>query len=158
MGTSGMFLKKTNHFNTHKTLEEIEHILKTLGFRYCVYPVSSNNKEFHLGINDPLCHSDFCMYIFDVPEYMNHPKYVKDNTFSWISPDIEVAVLIEDIFDSEESILKILHQYLNIHPDEYFYAEENWFYDKEIIDRIYESNEWYHWCYRKPEKHSRIKE
>lgn len=77
---------------------------------------------------------------------------MEDDIFSWVTPNLYAAILIEDIFDSEDSILKILHMYLKIHPDEYFYAETDWFYDKDDIDRIYKSSEWYHWCYRKPKK------
>ena len=52
--------------------------------------------------------------------------------------------------DSEYSILKILHEYFRIHPDEYFYSEEDWFYTMEDIEKIYEKDDWYHWCYKKP--------
>lgn len=75
---------------------------------------------------------------------------MEDDVFSWISPNLYVAILIEDLFDSEDSILEILHEYLQIHPDEYFYAEENWFYNKDNIEKIHESGKWFHWCYKKP--------
>lgn len=148
MGTSGMFLKKVNLFNPQNTLKEMKSIMDSLGYNYCVDPIASEPNGFHLGINDPEYNSDFCMYIFDRPK----TEYMEGDEFSWISPNLYTAILIEDLCDSEESVLKILHEYFHIHPDEYFYAEEDWFYDKETIDRIYESGEWYHWCYRKPRK------
>lgn len=142
MGTSGMFLKKANYFNSQNTLNEITSIMDSLGFNYTV---AAESNHLHIGINDPECNSDFCMYIFDQPK----PEYMEDD-FSWISPNLYVAILIEDLYDSEDSVLKILHEYLHIHPNEYFYAEDSWFYTIEDVERIYESGEWYHWCYKKP--------
>lgn len=146
MGTSGMVLKKVALFNSQNTFREITKIMDTLGFKYCFNSISSESSVFHLGVNDPKCNSNFCMYIFERPK----PKYMEDDVFSWISPNLYVAILIEDLFDSEDSILEILHEYLQIHPDEYFYTEENWFYNKDDIEKIYESGKWLHWCYKKP--------
>jgi hypothetical protein len=120
--------------------------MNLLGYNFSAGSISSNSENFVLGINDPKCNSDFCMYIFDKPK----PEYMEDDDFSWISPNLYVAILIEDLCDSEDSILKILHEYLRIHPDEYFYAEEDWFYTQKDIERIYESKDWFHWCYKKP--------
>ena len=146
MGVSGMFLKKVNRFNPRKTLDEVKVIMNLLGYNFSAGSISSNSESFVLGINDPKCNSDFCMYIFDKPK----PEYMEDDDFSWISPNLYVAILIEDLCDSEDSILKILHEYLRIHPDEYFYAEDDWFYTQKDIERIYESKDWFHWCYKKP--------
>ena len=146
MGTSGMFLRKVALFNPQNTLREITKIMDTLGFKYCVNSISSESSGFHLGVNDPKCNSNFCMYIFERPK----PKYMEDDVFSWVSPNLYVSILIEDLSDSEDSVLKILHEYLQIHPDEYFYAEENWFYNKDNIEKIHESGKWFHWCYKKP--------
>lgn len=146
MGTSGLFLKKVELFNTQNTLKEIKSILDSLGFNYSAGSISSESNGFHLGINDPACNADFCMYIFDAPK----PEYMEDDDFSWISSNLYAAILIEDLCDSEDSTLKILHEYLKIHPDEYFYAEEDWYYDKNAIDNIFESGKWHHWCYKNP--------
>ena len=142
MGCSGMILKKVDLFTPKETLSEIKKIMDSLGFNYTI---DAETGDFHIGINDPECNSDFCMFIFDKPE----PEYM-DDEFAWISPEIYAAVLIEDITDSEESILKILHKYLYIHPSEVFYAEEDWFYTKEDIDLIYEKGDRKYWCYRRP--------
>ena len=75
----------------------------------------TNEDSYNLGINDPVCKSDFCMYIFDNPK----TEYLEDDNFSWISPNLYTAILIEDISENEKSVLKILY--------EYFYSEEEWF-------------------------------
>ena len=146
MSVSGMFLKKVIFINPHKTLREIINIMDLLGFSYTIDPVTSESQGFQLGIHDPTCNSDFCMYILDKPKI----EYMADDDFSWISPNLYVSILIEDLSDNEDSVLKILHEYLQIHPDEYFYTEENWFYNKDDIEKIYESGKWLHWCYKKP--------
>ena len=146
MSVSGMILKEVTFINPQKTLREITGIMDSLGFSYTVDPITNESQGFQLGINDPICNSDFCMFIFDMPK----PEYMEDNGFSWISPNIYTAILIEDLCDSEYSILKILHEYFRIHPDEYFYYEEDWFYTMEDIEKIYEKDDWYHWCYKKP--------
>ena len=148
MSVSGMLLKKVAFINSKKTLKEITNIMDSLGFSYTVDPITSESQGFQLGVNDSKCNSDFCMYIFEKPE----PKYMDDDGFSWISPNLYVAILIEDLFDSEDSILKILHEYFQIHPDEYFYTEEDWFYNKKDIEKIYKSGKWYHWYYKNPQK------
>lgn len=146
MSVSGMILKEVNFINPQKTLREMTGIMSSLGFSYTVDPITNDSQGFQLGINDPICSSDFCMLIFDKPKI----EYMADDDFSWISPNLYVSILIEDLSDSEESVLKILHEYSRIHPDEYFYAENDWFYTMDDIKRIYESKEWYHWCYKRP--------
>lgn len=146
MSTSGMILKKVANFNPLGTLKEISYIMDSLGFNYCVDPIATDSSDFQVGINDPTCNADFCIYILDRPK----PEYMKDDDFSWISPNLYVAIQIEDLYDCEDSVLKILHKYFSLHPNEYFYAEESWYYTKENIDRIYESGDWYFWCYKNP--------
>lgn len=138
MSVSGILLKKIAFINSERTLKEITNIMDSLGFSYTVDPITSESQGFQLGVNDSKCNSDFCMYIFEKPE----PKYMDDDGFSWISPNLY----------SEDSILKILHEYFQIHPDEYFYTEEDWFYNKKDIEKIYKSGKWYHWCYKNPQK------
>ena len=135
MSTSGLLLKKATLINPKKALREITKIMSTLGFNYTVDPISSDPHGFQLGIHDPKYPSDFCMYIFDKPK----PEYMEEDSFSWISPNIYAAIMVEDLCDSEESVLKILHEYSRIHPDEFFYAENDWFYTMDDIKRIYES-------------------
>lgn len=146
MSVSGMILKEVNFIDPQKTLCEITSIMASLGFSYTVDPITNESQGFHLGISDPICTSDFCMYILDKPKI----EYMADDDFSWISSNLYVAILIEDLSDSEDSVLKILHEYFHIHPDEYFYSEEDWFYTMEDIEKIYEKDDWYHWCYKKP--------
>lgn len=146
MSTSGMILKKVALFNPQSALREISNIMDSLGFNYCVDPISDESGGFQLGINDIECNSNFCMYIFDKPK----SEYMDNDDFSWISPNLYVAILIEDLFDCEDSVLKILHKYFRLHPAEFFYAEEDWFYTKEDIESIYDSGKWNHWCYKNP--------
>ena len=89
MGTSGLFLKKVSCFNSKKTLKDVKEILNTLNFAYCIDSVSTNEDSYNLGINDPVCKSDFCMYIFDNPK----TEYLEDDNFSWISPNFVTANL-----------------------------------------------------------------
>ena len=93
MSVSGMILKEVNFINPQKTLSEITGIMASLDFSYTVDPISNESHGFQLGINDPICTSDFCMFIFDKPK----PEYMEDNVFSWISPNIYTAILIEDL-------------------------------------------------------------
>lgn len=146
MSTSGMLLKKIALFNPQVTLGEITSIMDSLGFNYSVDPITSEPNGFQLGTNDPKCNSDFCMFIFDKPK----TEYMEDDNFAWISPNLYVAILIEDLCGSEDSVLKMLHKYFHLHPSDFFYAEEDWFYTKAVVDKIYESGEWYHWCYKNP--------
>ena len=149
MGISGLFLKKVSWFNSKKTLKDVKEILNTLNFAYCIDSVSTNEDSYNLGINDPVCKSDFCMYIFDNPK----TEYLEDDNFSWISPNLYTAILIEDISENEKSVLKILYEYFKLYPNEYFYSEEEWFYDKNNIERIYFENPYdSKWCYRNPKE------
>lgn len=86
------------------------------------------------------------MYIFDKP----NSEYMVNDDFSWISPNLYVAILIEDLCDCEDSVLKILYKYFRLHPAEFFYAEEDWYYTKKEIDRIYNSDDWEDWPYKNP--------
>lgn len=77
MSVSGMFLKKVIFINPHKTLREIIDIIDLLGFSYTVDPVTSESQGVQLEIHDPICNSDFCMYILDKPKI----EYMADDDF-----------------------------------------------------------------------------
>ena len=58
-----------------------------------------------------------------------------------------------NISENEKSVLKILYEYFKLYPNEYFYSEEEWFYDKNNIERIYFENPYdSKWCYRNPKE------
>lgn len=52
--------------------------MDSLGFNYSVDPITSEPNGFQLGINDPKCNSDSCMYIFDKPK----TEYMEDDDFA----------------------------------------------------------------------------
>ena len=144
MGTSGHLLKKADRFDPRDTFNEIKDIMDQLGYTYTADPISSEPDGYHIGIHDPECGSDLCMYIFEHPK----PEYMEYDEFSWISPGLYTAVLFEDLCGSEYSIIKLVHRYLHIHTDEYFYAEGERYYTAVDTEKIYESCDRHHWCYK----------
>lgn len=140
-----MILKNADEINSKTTLKEITAIMDSLGYNYTVDSTSDINNEFHIGVTDPNC-STFCMFVFDKPS----TKDIIDDDFAWISPNHFVAVMFEDITNSEESILKICYEYFKIFPKEFFWAEESWFYTKDDIDNSFKFGDCEYWCYKKP--------
>lgn len=93
----------------------------------------------------------------DIPEAQQWLMYVYSDDdctdrFDWIAEDAKLirVMIIEDISDCERILLDFLYEYLKRNPEDYFYAEEEWYYTYEDIVRIKQREFDPAWCYKKP--------
>lgn len=140
MGISGMFLRKITNERLSLIKKEIIDILESLSYNY--YDQNENLKgENYCSISVDYNEYGFIMYLYEL-------QNSKENWhINWIDNNLTEVVIIEDIKYSE-MILEILHKYMQIHPDNIYYTEMDWYYTKEDIDKVYNSNDHIHWKYK----------
>lgn len=140
MGISGMFLRKITNERLSLIKKEIIDILESLSYNY--YDWNENLKgENYCSISVDYNECGFIMYLYEL-------QNSKENWhINWIDNNLTEVVIIEDIKYSE-MILEILHKYMQIHPDTIYYTEMDWYYTKEDIDKVYNSNDHIHWKYK----------
>lgn len=140
MGISGMFLRKITNERLSLIKKEIIDILESLSYNY--YDWNENLKgENYCSISVDYNECGFIMYLYEL-------QNSKENWhINWIDNNLTEVVIIEDIKYSE-MILEILHKYMQIHPDTIYYTEMDWYYTKEDIDKVYNSNYHIHWKYK----------
>ena len=140
MGISGMFLRKITNERLSLIKKEIIDILESLSYNY--YDWNENLKgENYCSISVDYNECGFIMYLYEL-------QNSKENWhINWIDNNLTEVVIIEDIKYSE-MILEILHKYMQIHPDTIYYTEMDWYYTKEDVDKVYNSNDHIHWKYK----------
>ena len=151
MGISGLILRKINKLNLEETKTTLTAILDRCGCRYKADLCTSNYKgcSYNYYFISAASHKpkkcSFVMYVYGegIPEY-------KKGDFEWIDNDLTAVINIEDISGCEETLIRLLYEYFKYYPDDYFYDEFEWHYNKENIDKIHNSQNYSGWCYRKP--------
>ena len=135
-----MFLRKITNERLSLIKKEIIDILESLSYNY--YDWNENLKgENYCSISVDYNECGFIMYLYEL-------QNSKENWhINWIDNNLTEVVIIEDIKYSE-MILEILHKYMQIHPDTIYYTEMDWYYTKEDIDKVYNSNDHIHWKYK----------
>lgn len=139
-----MILKKKENIGFSKLRDDMITIVKLLG--YNCYEWEGTNSISVDENPDMDSEKGFVMYVYE--EYDPLDK----GNFDWIEKDLGQVVNIESISGCEDMILRILYEYFKIYPDDYFYNEMSWYYDKNDIIKIYESSSWDDWCYVKNRK------
>ncbi len=93
----------------------------------------------------------------DIPEARQWLMYLYSDddctdSFDWIAEGEKLirVMIIEDISDCERILLDFLYEYFKRNPEDYFYAEEEWYYTHEDIVRIKQTEFDQVWCYKKP--------
>ncbi|MBQ8942030.1 MAG: hypothetical protein IJ062_09335 [Firmicutes bacterium] len=152
MGLSGLILRKYEKLEVETTKKTLLNILDLCGCKYTseFHTYSIRNRLYNyyfISVSPQIHNKNFVMYLYGdvVPEYNR-------NNFEFIESDLVKVVSIEDIYGCEEILLKILHEYFKFYPDDFFYNELEWYYDKNIISKIIASSDQKNWCYIKPYK------
>lgn len=147
MGQSGHILRENGEADLDKLLAGVKQAADAIGYPYSGeerYPSQSSGREY-MTIN--------------IWEYMdkaarNFLVYLIADTENYPYDNLEkgaVSIIIVDRFyDREDMLLKFLHAYLEIFPDDLFYAESDWYYTKADIDRIVSMPYNWSWCYMRP--------
>ena len=151
MGISGLILRKLKKMNLEETKSTLTSIFDYYGCSYNANLYTYNYKGYSydyyfisVTFHKPK-ECRFVMYVFgeNIPEY-------KKGDFEWIDNDLASAINIEDISECEETLIRLLYEYFKYYPEDYFYDEFEWHYNKENINKIYKSKNIAGWCYRKP--------
>ncbi len=141
MGVSGMFLRKINGEKLSIVKKEIIDILNSLHYRYYDWNEDKNGEDY-CSISVDKNEIGFIMRLYGLND-------CKENWhINWIDNNLNCVVDIEETWNCEEIILEILHKYMQLHPDTIYYEEMNWYYTKEDIDKVYNSNDHIHWKYK----------
>lgn len=87
-----------------------------------------------------------CVSLFD------EPYQFKDISFDWYNQKVIFfeAIVIDNIEDNEDLLLKITYELLSKYPEAVLWLEQNWFYKLDDIKK-YILNEFDpNWCYQNP--------
>ena len=91
----------------------------------------------------------------DIPEAQQCLIYIYadddcEDMFDWVLDKGELirAVVFEKISGREKMLLDFVYEYMRMNPDDYFYAEGDWYYTSEDIKRIKEKEFETDWCYK----------
>lgn len=147
MGQSGHILRENGEADLDRLLTGVKQAADAIGYPYSGeqrYPSQSSGREY-MTIN--------------IWEYMdkaarNFLVYLIADTENFPYDNLEKGaasiVIVDRFYDCEDMLLKFLHAYLEIFPDDLFYAESDWYYTKADIDRIVSMPYNWSWCYMRP--------
>lgn len=147
MGLSGIFLRNNDALSgtdLESIKAEFTGICGKLGYTV-TFP-----EEFYYGKTccdfsvQETAGSDtgFVMWLYSDIDVV--PEYDK------IAPRLSSVAMIESISGCEEMIFNILREYFELHPEDYFYDELQWYYTKRSIEHIAEGEDRVDWLYQHP--------
>lgn len=147
MGQSGHILRENGEADLDKLLAGVKQAADAIGYPYSGeerYPSQSSGREYMtINIWEYMDKAARNFLVYLIADTENYPY---DN----LEKGAASIVIVDRFYDREDMLLKFLHAYLEIFPDDLFYAESDWYYTKADIDRIVSMPYNWSWCYMRP--------
>ncbi len=152
MGLSGLILKRKENADIHRLIRDITLAAEQADLQPRINTDLRNTRGGGVYTTGNIADS-----YEDIPEARQWLMYLYSDDdctdrFDWIAEGEKLirVMIIEDISDCERILLDFLYEYLKRNPEDYFYAEEEWYYTYEDIVRIKQREFDPTWCYKKP--------
>lgn len=147
MGISGFILSQRTETDIKNTITYVTSALSTAG---CCYSFNTDksfdNTEYgFIGVSE-YKGSDKGMVLY---VYNKSKPFSKNIDLSHVPGGLYEKVLVEDISNCQEMLLRVLHHYLKNDYNMYFYIPAiNKLFDKKLLDQAYYGNSWSNWCFK----------
>ena len=143
MGQSAVLIRDEN-IKLEDLISGVKQALDNLGYLYNEEPYEGYT-ILYVRENQEYDDRQLLFYLLEKPR----DKYVNYD-YQWIKKGVMHVVTVDRFYDREDMLLKFVHAYLDIFPNDFFYDEMELYYTKADIDRIWSMPFDYTWCYKNP--------
>lgn len=155
MGTGSAILRKKDRLNElelYRAKTILEDIFNKYDYYYeIIYHERRGKKYYDIGIGDyDRSEEGLVMYCYGYPDNEIDDE-IRTHRFDLIDNDLDIFLEIESISHGPIMTLRILYDYFKFFPNDYFYTDDNIFFTKKDIEKVYNSSKWEGWYYSKPD-------
>lgn len=166
MGVSGFILKNRDKYLVENMMDNIKFVINKLNLNMTTYLFKNEDGSFRyaeIGICDNTCleldEEDIGDEDIDQGESFNfyvesiEKEGIDEKKFDWLSKGSKLydVAFVEKIRNYNKRIVfEFIYEYLKLNPKDYFWAEDDWVYTLEDMERLSQLPFDENWCSKNP--------